>query len=128
VTFTPVPKPSPRWMAKARRKADEQRELRACYKAVDGRDDHACRVCRQRVGGTGPGRAAVHHHLVYRSAGGAHATWNVLTICMRCDDLIHREGTLKVSGNADTRNSEGVLCGVTVERLIGGRWLIGEKR
>jgi 5-methylcytosine-specific restriction endonuclease McrA len=119
------PKPEPRFSAKQRAKAAEAKRLRECYRDVDARDGHVCRPCRARVGGKELGTRTVHHHLVYRSQGGQHTTANVITICERCDDLIHREGKLHLSGNADKRNGEGRLCGVASERREDTTWRKG---
>jgi hypothetical protein len=122
MAFTPVPKPAPRWLQKAKRKADEARAIKACYAEVDRRDGDQCRICQVHVGGISMLRKRIHHHLVFRSKLGTHTPDNVLSICMRCDDAIHREGVLKVSGDANAVNSQGQFCGVKVERLVKNTW------
>ena len=124
----PCPKPSPRWIEKAQRKADEAKAIKDCYREVDRRDGSRCRICERRVCGVSMDTKRIHHHLVYRSAGGDHLPANVLSICPRCDDLIHREGKLRVTGDANKRNSEGRFCGVRVQRWVGDgkAWQCGE--
>lgn len=119
-----IPKPSPRWLRKAEKVSALKQAERACYAQVDRRDGHACRVCHARIGGIGMLQARVHHHLIYRSKGVIHEAWNVLSICVKCDDLIHREGRLKLSGNADTVDERGQFCGVVVERLTDAGWTV----
>ena len=120
----PCPKPSPRWIEKAQRKADEAKAIKACYAAVDARDGHRCRVCRKPVGGVGMLEARHRHHLVYRSRGGEHSAANVLTVCVKCHAAIH-DAEIRLSGNANARASEsGVLCGVTLERYAEGGWRV----
>jgi hypothetical protein len=120
--FLPQPKPAPRALEKLKRKAAEARAIKECYAEVDRRDGSQCRVCKKRVGGISMLHKRIHHHLIYRSAGGPHEPWNLLSICMVCDDLIHREGVLKVSGDANAVNSQGQFCGVKVERLVKNTW------
>lgn len=119
-----IPKPEPRWKSKQAKDTKNASEQKMCYAEVDKRDGPQCRVCCKRVGGIGLLLARIHHHLIYRSLGGAHETWNVLSICVRCDDEIHRLGTLKVHGNADTVDERGHFCGLTIERLKEHGWEI----
>ena len=118
-----IPKPEPRWKAKARQAADDAREQNACYTAVDRRDAYACRVCHNHVVGVGMLNAVHHHHLVYRSKGGVHATANVVTLCVRCHQAVH-DGEVRLSGDANQRNSIGVLSGVRLERAGESGWRV----
>jgi 5-methylcytosine-specific restriction endonuclease McrA len=111
--------------SKAERVAREKAEERECYRLVDLRDEHQCRVCGRRVGGIGQLHKTVHHHLVYRSKADRemkHTTRNVLTICPTCDELVHRKGTMRLTGDADARDYRRKFSGVSVERLIGDKW------
>lgn len=117
-----LPKPEPRWKAKQAKATEEATAERMCYQTVDKRDGPHCRVCGKRVGGIGLLLARIHHHLVFRSQGGTHEPSNVLSICVKCDDLIHREGTLKLHGDADLVDERGNFCGVVVERLTEAGW------
>lgn len=116
-----IPKPEPRWKAKARQVAENTRVLKAAYAEVDKRDGHCCRVCHKRVGGIGMLYAAHHHHLIYRSRGGADETQNIVTLCVRCHQAQH-DGEMRLSGDADLRNSVGVLSGVKLERATDAGW------
>ena len=118
-----IPKPQPRWMEKAKKVAANKKAEKDCYAQVDRRDGHCCRVCHARVGGVGMLAAVHHHHLVYRSLGGKHETSNVLSLCVKCHDLVHR-GEIQLSGNADERNSIGVLSGVKLEKAGESGWQV----
>ena len=119
-----APKPAPRWVEKAKRKADEAKAIKECYAAVDQRDGRQCRVCQARVGGVGLLDATHHHHLQYRSKGGEHSTDNVITLCVRCHTALHA-GEIALSGDANARAAEsGRLCGVKLERAVDGAWRV----
>jgi 5-methylcytosine-specific restriction endonuclease McrA len=118
-----IPKPAPRWRDKAKQAAEKTRQLKAAYAAVDQRDSHCCRVCHKRVGGIGMLYAAHHHHLQYRSKGGEDTTDNIVTLCVSCHSAQHN-GEIRLSGNADTRNSIGVLNGVRLERATDAGWKV----
>lgn len=118
-----IPKPQPRWMEKAKKVAANKKAEKDCYAQVDRRDGHCCRVCHARVGGIGMLAAVHHHHLVYRSLGGKHETRNVLSLCVKDHQAVH-DGTLRLSGDADARNSIGVLSGVKVEQLKNDNWVV----
>lgn len=47
------------------------------------RDHWKCRCCKVRGGLTA-------HHIVYRSDGGDDAMWNLISLCAKCHDLIHK--------------------------------------
>lgn len=120
-----IPKPAPRWMDKARQKAEDIKAERQCYRAVDARDGRRCRVCRRQLGGLGMLNAVVHHHLVYRSkTSDPHRSENVITICRTCDDQVHRAGRLRLTGDADLTDERGRFCGVTIERLTESGWAV----
>jgi len=116
-------KPEPRWIRKQAKVTAEAKAQRECYLAVDQRDGSRCRICAKHVGGAGMLSARIHHHLIYRSTRVIHQSWNVVSICPRCDDLIHREGTLRCSGNADAREN-GRLAGMKVEKLFADVWRV----
>ena len=116
-----LPKPEPRWKAKAKQVAENTRILRTAYALTDKRDGHCCRVCHKRVGGIGMLYAAHHHHIEYRSRGGANDTSNLVTLCVRCHSAVH-DGELRISGDADARDLVGVLCGLVLELAADGVW------
>lgn len=122
-----IPKPEPRWKTKAKKVAQEAKAQKECYAHVDRRDSHCCRVCRARVGGVGMLQAVHHHHLVYRSRGGDHDTKNVLSLCVKCHSAVHH-GEIRLSGDADVRNSIGVLCGIKLERAGESGWIVEDWR
>lgn len=125
--YRPVPKPSARVVGKLKRRAEEARELRWCYRDVDERDIGRCRVCGKRGSPTAVGLLdRLHrHHMVYRSQGGDHRSCNVLSVCASCHAAIHNDGTLRLSGDADMRDVlTGKLAGVLIERLVDAVWTV----
>ena len=119
----PVPKPiktaARRRTAHASRKAAARR-LEAIaraevYRAVNLRDRGSCRLC-------GAFSASHHHHhLVYRSLGGTDSTGNVILCCPACHADIHA-ARVRVTGDADARDTSGVLAGLTVARRPPEGW------
>ena len=98
-----------KWESKSR--VDEKRERqqaedanwRAVCAAVTKRDAGHCRVCGRRcdASATSMLRRGEHHHLKYRSAGGADHQSNVILACKGCHDDEHA-GRIQVEGNGDT--------------------------
>lgn len=71
--------------AKRREKLVEYARIRA---VVLVRDKGRCRLLC--------GRAATDtHHILYRSQGGPDETWNLISLCRWCHDLVHSEGPEK---------------------------------
>lgn len=118
-----IPKPTPRYLEKAKKVAAARKAERECYAQVDTRDSHCCRVCRKRVGGVGILQAAHHHHILYRSKGGEHDPAQVCLLCVACHSAIHN-GELRLTGDANARNSIGVLCGLTLEQADESGWKV----
>lgn len=85
---------------KARARAEKARTRSAGYRqvcaAVDMRDGGTCRCC-----GAWAGEARHHHHIVFRSQRGADTLDNILVLCARCHESVHRH-TLTITGNATT--------------------------
>jgi 5-methylcytosine-specific restriction endonuclease McrA len=74
----------------------------ALCRLVDGRDERSCRCCGKRTNADAVGLLRGHrHHVIYRSAGGPNATWNLATLCASCHNEEHVKKTLHVEGNAD---------------------------
>jgi hypothetical protein len=113
---------------KRERTATEERRLRDCYRAVDARDQGRCRICGRRVipGAINSRERAEHHHIVKRSQGGPDTTANVALLCVsRCHDDIHVRALMKLSGDADARDTDGRLCGIRIEKYTdGGDWQV----
>lgn len=107
-------------------RAEREAEIRRVYRCVDERDGHACRLCAVPISQSDHrlSRRVEHHHLDYRSRGGDHTTANLIRICRRCHELIHVKALLRVTGDADARDGQGRLCGLTVERFDAetGAW------
>ncbi len=109
------------------RKAQDERDRVACYRAVDIRDGRQCRICGRScaVGAVAAAERAEHHHIVKRSQMGQHDTSNVIHICVQvCHDGIHKKGNLRVGGDADAKNERGKLAGVLVEKLTDTGWRV----
>lgn len=107
--------PGPTARLRAAKRRAQERQDRAVYAEVDARDG-----LRSRISGTYCAR--IHrHHIVPRSRGGPTTTANVVSLTPE-EHLLHVHGTaeLVLSGNADTRNAFGALCGVHVERRRDG--------
>jgi hypothetical protein len=95
------------------------KQHRAVYAHVGERDGLRCRAC-----GTYGGVDIHRHHLRGRKFT-THE--DVCCVCDDCHDRLHvRVGgkTLKLYGDADVRNSAGMLCGLTIEiRQANGIWI-----
>ena len=105
-------------------RAAEAQAIKACYREVDERDGHQCRVCRKRCNPRAISMLdrAHHHHMVYRSRGGQHVPESVITLCAACHDAIHVRMELRVTGDANARDAvTGKLAGVKVERYTVDR-------
>lgn len=101
----------------------EKAAEKACYLKVDARDGLRCRVTGTLLSLRGGlTKKVMRHHLIFRSRGGPHETWNVLTISKAAHDEIHVHGTLRLSGDADQIDERGAFCGVKVERLENDVW------
>lgn len=105
------------------RKAEKLSEQQACYRAVDLRDGSVCRVTGAYLtaGATNPHHRREHHHMLPRSRGGSHEMANLITIAASVHEQIHA-GKIHLSGDANLRDSQGRLCGVTLERMTEGGW------
>lgn len=110
-------KPDPVWKKKQASVGAERKAMRECYTKVDLRDERKCRVCQKHVGGIGMLQAVHHHHLQYRSKGGAHETSNVLSLCVGCHQAVH-DGEIRLSGDADE------VRGVKLERAAESGWQV----
>ena len=96
---------------RAAKRRRQQREDHEVYEQVDLRDHQT-----SRVSGVFCGEAIHRHHI--RHAGTRDTTTDNVISLTPDEHLvqIHQEATLRLSGNADTCNSQGQLCGVLVER------------
>jgi 5-methylcytosine-specific restriction endonuclease McrA len=98
----------PMWKEPSRVRERKQRnrtreaEREEVYAAVDRRDRYRCRVCGHRADPKALGltERGHRHHIIYRSRGGRHTSWNVVLLCAGCHEEIHAK-RLFVSGNAD---------------------------
>lgn len=91
-----------RYDLKAEAKKQAEALERMVYAAVNVRDKRTCRACGHRANpdATGTLERAHHHHVVYRSAGGPTASWNVCLLCPKCHNAQHKQ-QLDVRGNAE---------------------------
>lgn len=119
---TACPKPEPRFARKQLDRADEAKQVKACYARVDARDGRRCRVCGVAVTAVGVATRVHHHHLVYRSRGGVHETQNVLSLCPACHHAVH-QADIRLSGDADLRSPHtGAFMGIVLERYTEAGW------
>jgi 5-methylcytosine-specific restriction endonuclease McrA len=72
--------------------SDKTRKKRAAYrvvcKEVDDRDQGRCLLCGRQ--------ASDHHHILYRSQGGADIRDNLASLCRSCHDRVHLTGSPSV--------------------------------
>lgn len=87
----------PRARDRRRRRQKRDRHYRAVCAVVDQRDGPQCRACKRWVEGR-----AHHHHLVFRSHGGADSASNVIRLCPECHDRVHRRRLLVRGRTAET--------------------------
>lgn len=120
------PKGPSRFSEKQRRRAEEAKAMRDCYRTVDLRDQMRCRVTGVSVNpyAVDPLERGEHHHLQFRSRGGQHTTDNVCLISAKTHQLIH-DGKLKLEGDADQRDPlTRKLNGIAVSRAVEHGWQI----
>jgi 5-methylcytosine-specific restriction endonuclease McrA len=89
--------PGPTARDRRRRREKRERLYKVVCAEVDKRDGPQCRACKGWVGA-----AAHHHHITYRSHGGLHRADNLVTLCPRCHDLVHRRRLLVIGTAAET--------------------------
>lgn len=87
-------KPRPHVFTKRETKRDKSNRQKAVAMAVSIRDGRCCRCCGRR-------EQLQHHHLRYRSKGGADCTENELLLCAGCHGLIHARQLWILGSNAD---------------------------
>ena len=100
----------------------EARWRRVC-KVVDQRDGRMCRCCDKWSDpeATGLFTRGHRHHIIYKSAGGADESWNLLTLCAKCHSDEHRN-KLRLTGLSDHVDAnEGVTFWRKDER---GMWCV----
>jgi 5-methylcytosine-specific restriction endonuclease McrA len=82
----------------------EAAQWKQVCKVVDRRDKRRCRACGHSADPNAIGitQRGERHHIVYRSAGGVDASYNVALLCAACHNEEHRH-QLRIEGNADER-------------------------
>lgn len=117
-----IPKGPSRYDTKKARQAEAENTERQVYAAVTLRDESCCRVCGRFCNPRAVSllQRAHHHHITYRSRGGATSTGNVCLLCADCHDDEHK-GKFQLSGDADQRDpiSKRLNC-VCVQRPKDG--------
>lgn len=90
------------------KKAEEEAAWKAVCALVDARDGKSCRCCDKRSDpeATGLLTRGHRHHIIYRSAGGPDASWNLLTLCSQCHSDEHRN-RLRIDGPTMPVNADG---------------------
>ena len=95
--------PGPTARDRRRRRAKREREYKVVCAEVDARDGDHCRAC-----GKYAGDFAHHHHLIFRSHGGLNSPSNLIKLCVKCHDLVHRRRLLVHGTSADSVEFEPV--------------------
>ena len=113
---------------KARRTREKLAALKACYAAVDARDGLQSRRSGKRlIKGDHPVAAErlERHHMLTRGkypeliADPA----NVITLSGE-EHAEVKAGKARYSGDANLRDADGKLCGVTYERITEAGWVV----
>ena len=95
-----LPNAQPRPRPREFEQEDKKRELSALERsvriAVQQRDGRRCRCCGRKD-------RLHHHHLVFRSKGGAWSSENILLLCSGCHALLHARQLWIFGKNADKR-------------------------
>lgn len=97
-------KTTKRQQEKQARQRQAERKWRALSAMVCHRDKGICRVCEVptlKAGHGDPKLWGQAHHIIYRSAGGPDALWNLVWICSGCSDAEHIKHTIDISGTDD---------------------------
>lgn len=109
----------------AMEKIDEQRAIERAWEAlkkfIAHREKFRCRLCGKacHYGAAKVVDKADAHHIIFASAGGPDASWNLIYLCRGCHDLIHVLKRFFLSGNADEKDELGKGT-VKVERPVEG--------
>lgn len=108
---------------KLRKGREREAEIDRCYQSVDLRDRSVCRVTGEflTAGASDPRKRKEHHHMVRRSRGGLHESANVLTVSAYIHQLDHA-GKIRLSGDANLKDGDGMFCGVKYERITESGW------
>lgn len=98
------PKPSKGARLRTKQQAVRQSEKvrQVVYRFVNVRDKYRCRACGKAADPRAVGelQRGHHHHIQFRSQGGADTTKNVALLCALCHSDVH-DRTLFITGNAD---------------------------
>lgn len=99
----PKPSKGARLRTKRAAKAKAARAYAEVCRQVDLRDNFACVACGRYANPhrTYESQRGHHHHIQFRSRGGADTTANICLVCQRCHADIHAH-KLSIAGNADT--------------------------
>ena len=103
---------------KVAKRAAKEANWRAVCRQVDKRDNYRCRACAVscNTDGIDPLDRGHRHHLEFRSKGGQDVASNLITLCARCHDALHRKRTLRIE--AGRHGADGA---VTIWRTVGAR-------
>jgi hypothetical protein len=123
-----IPKPKPRVLERAEKRAEKIRTLRELRIVIVRRDRSRCRACDRYCDPSAVDSLARGHvhHVEYRSRGGGHDPSNVCLLCAFCHAAVHaRElgisgdanGTLRMYGRVKGRDGywESIAHGFTLE-------------
>lgn len=90
-------------LKKAKAKTDQATTQRKVYATVNARDKYRCRACGDHCHPyvSEALKKGHHHHVRFRSRGGADHSSNVCLLCAFCHAFVH-DHKLIVTGNADS--------------------------
>ena len=84
------------------------RAWEALKRQIAVRDKYRCRLCGKACRYTDPlPTKADPHHIIFASAQGPDASYNLLYMCRGCHDLVHKVRRFWLTGNADDKDEMG---------------------
>ena len=97
--------------SKAKRVTADDKAQRTAYAIVTARDERKCRVCKKRAD---PSASTLlerghHHHIQFRSQGGADTPENLILVDRLCHDLIHVKRDLEIVPQDPALGANGKL-------------------
>lgn len=84
--------------AKRDKVAAKEANWREVSRQVDRRDNYRCRACHTacQPDAIDPLGRGHRHHLTFRSKGGQDVASNLILLCARCHDAIHRKRSVRL--------------------------------
>lgn len=120
-----IPKQTRRFREKQNKRREEANILRELRLYVFQRDSYCCRACKRFINPNAMGvlNRPHLHHIKYRSRGGMDTKENTCALCPQCHHDVH-DAKLRITGDAELRDQQGKLAGLTIERLTESGWKV----